>query len=926
MHRSPIAIMNKTAIVWTFVACAGALAAQVPQEKQKPKPSEEIAGIVAVEEQERDLAKAEKLYREALAGKTLSVQARELATTRLAELLMRLGRRDDAKQVMATAVGDKGTVVTLDDITGQAEQDRAREAALREKARELVRKAIEGPGQQSVSQLFGINGPTAEQLLWIGEPAVPEVIAYLETIPEADRFIADTVSGLAAFVWRTGGAKAAAFMRQAKEQEKLRPLVSRAACAATAPEMIAVAVEYLKLPDPELAVAVLDSSSWGRPLGTRLDASLLIDVMGKGSVPQRLWLLGWSARINFDTSVMPQLLDVVRAALTSTEPALGAAAQQFLVNDRFKNDKDVIELLLEWLPSPLLGGRSPSTPNERLALDVERAQRWMAKIDTCVQALGPYRNEPRFHWLSSIAWATNEVLGAEAVPRMLRWVDLGYPFGQGFQGKITPANAAEVWSRFDRISDPNDRGPFLAAFGEIDLPPSLFPAMRAKADEFVRKAPGWGSSFVLPMARTGNPDAAAWILAAWQRQPDNCDGPGALVVLGRRSQHEAVRAAMRTMAIALKPKPAPRLYLALLSMHDTEALAQMTKDVSMQVAARHPYANLEKERELTPLAYVLQDQPDPPHGFTEPELMAFAQTVSAWEGTVQGDSRALLIQPRRVPTNLVLALAERSQRNWLRVPANQVSGFRWVAIAAERIAAEEAMDGPLHRWMLGHLQHPGHATFAVEHLGERDVRHLRPQLDALIAGDDAAFAGLAFRVLLGRSEPLDFEALTRSKHEEVARSALDQAMNRGVLSIPAALQALGAWPDDRDSIARYCGAKVAVEAVPALLKLLQDPEPHVRERAAEALTRIRFFHEQQAHWERVTKGLDASPASAVEKLLLQSKPGAPKEQRLLAIPSLGTLGVPEALPFLIEWTTDADAAIAKAAKDAITQIHLNPRR
>ncbi len=69
-----------------------------------------------------------------------------------------------------------------------------------------------------------------------------------------------------------------------------------------------------------------------------------------------------------------------------------------------------------------------------------------------------------------------------------------------------------------------------------------------------------------------------------------------------------------------------------------------------------------------------------------------------------------------------------------------------------------------------------------------------------------------------------------------------------------------------------------------------------------------------------------APASAAEKLLLQGKPGAAKSQRLLAIQSLGVLGVPEALPFLIEWSQEKDAEVAAAASKSIREIHLNPRR
>ena len=64
----------------------------------------------------------------------------------------------------------------------------------------------------------------------------------------------------------------------------------------------------------------------------------------------------------------------------------------------------------------------------------------------------------------------------------------------------------------------------------------------------------------------------------------------------------------------------------------------------------------------------------------------------------------------------------------------------------------------------------------------------------------------------------------------------------------------------------------------------------------------------------------------MEKLLAQAKPTEPKPKRLLAITSLGALGKPEALPFLIEWTEDQDAEIANAARAAATQIHLAAKK
>jgi HEAT repeat protein len=116
------------------------------------------------------------------------------------------------------------------------------------------------------------------------------------------------------------------------------------------------------------------------------------------------------------------------------------------------------------------------------------------------------------------------------------------------------------------------------------------------------------------------------------------------------------------------------------------------------------------------------------------------------------------------------------------------------------------------------------------------------------------------------------------------------------------------------------------EAVPGLLALLRDPDGKIREAASAALQRIRFAHEQESLWTRAQNGIDARPEAALEKLLAQAKPTEPKPKRLLAIMSLGALGKPEALPFLIEWTEDQDAEIANAARAAATQIHLAAKK
>jgi HEAT repeat protein len=114
---------------------------------------------------------------------------------------------------------------------------------------------------------------------------------------------------------------------------------------------------------------------------------------------------------------------------------------------------------------------------------------------------------------------------------------------------------------------------------------------------------------------------------------------------------------------------------------------------------------------------------------------------------------------------------------------------------------------------------------------------------------------------------------------------------------------------------------LAADAVPALLAALPDQDDAVRKAATEALERIRFQSEQQAYWQDAKAGIQTSPQSAAAKLLRQAQPQEPKEQRLLAIPSLGVLGAAESLPYLIDWTKDADADVAAAARAAVAQIH-----
>lgn len=924
--------MNAHALVLSFAVLATVAATQTP--------AAELAAIVAVEEQERDLAKAEAMYREALAGKALSAEARTLANLRLGELLHRLGRTDDAKPFLAAG----GSTGAVSDLRRGSGQDAERDKALREKAHEVVKQVLEtnrgGVGPDTV--IHGLSKDEADQLLWLGQAAVPEAIAALEGLAVANGFDPRTIQGLGAFLWRVGGRQGADFLGRARDIPRLAPYLAHTACSLRNDEMELVAIDYLRHANEELAIAVLDGTAWGAPLATRLDHATIIDVLGRGAVAKRERLLRLAPVIRLEPAAIPAFVAVIRAALASSEPRLGAAAQQVIGLSQIAGSTAGTELLFEVLPQ-LPPGLDYQEPNHMPEQKTERtswrgryaataAARQVTKLDTCIRALGKVTDpdDKKVRWLERRILEVGNALDASAVPLLLAWWDLGYSFDAWvWGGKVTTENAAELFTRFSRVRD-SARNTFLACFEDIELPASMFAALRDQADALGAK---WNERLGKLMPRTGNADAATWIRTAMQTDPKEAWTYWALLELGRRNRQEAVRAAMRE-SIETVPQENPdlraALLLALLAMGDEPALQLAIANVVKSAPAPHPYAPVApgktepRHDPITPLAYLLQREPQPPHGIPVDKIIGLLPAIAempsrAWSSVSVRDTNLL-----RVPDEVLVAgVAAGVGGTW--GPRNEHDhGWTWNRALAWRIAKEPA-DGPLHRWFDEALRTRSPGFQVLLDFNGDELARVRPQLDALIAGDDADLAQAIVERLESQNQPVDFVALLGTKHQGLRTLALHRAADAGTLPVGEALRALNEGYQ-RDELVRYLGARVAVEAIPTLLGLLKDPEEQLRTRAAEALTRIRFFHEQQAHWDRVAKGLDASPASAAEKLLLQAKPGAPKEQRLLAIQSLGTLGVPEALPFLIEWTQDADATVQQAAKAAITQIHLHPRK
>ncbi|MBK8980416.1 MAG: HEAT repeat domain-containing protein [Planctomycetes bacterium] len=109
--------------------------------------------------------------------------------------------------------------------------------------------------------------------------------------------------------------------------------------------------------------------------------------------------------------------------------------------------------------------------------------------------------------------------------------------------------------------------------------------------------------------------------------------------------------------------------------------------------------------------------------------------------------------------------------------------------------------------------------------------------------------------------------------------------------------------------------------VEPLLELLRDPDDGVRSDARETLEAIRYYLEERERFGRLLREDGFGTDSAAEALLQQARAGGEPRIRLAAIRSLGTLGVPETLPFLIRLMQDVDPDIAAAAATAVDRIN-----
>lgn len=948
-------LLSRTCLAVAFAAVALAPLGRAQTQKT---PESELYAVIAVEEQQGDLARAEALYRLALSDGKLSTAARQLARQRLERLLQRLGRdtttlRQENESVVSAVLDPKArqeaaakTRALLDARTGlrqgdglrvEGEQVAAGEpyedlaTALQDPARlaELRRKAGELLDLRADKRLQDVE---LRGLEWLGEPVVPEILARL---PNRQGVFAQQLVQL---LWRIGGEQAAEYLRKLANEPATPTWIVDQAWTLRRPEMMAVAEAFLAHPNFQVVTTLLTSGPtvqealWGR-----VSVDALLSMAERGDAERRAFVITRFASRIMTPADATRAVALLKQALAATDPTLGALAQQQLGQPFLHQCVAGIELVAAQ-PDLHLSARPQGARWPLDAYDAEGqlrpdvAARLWPQLLACAQRQPPQSLPAEWacRWLALLA---NEA-GIGKVADLLPLIRSGNHLWDAVAARLQRDDIAPTLETIRNLPEADRRIPtdVLRKLVALGVPEdamihvlALAPAPKDTAEGFRRNHQSVALWMDL-LASTDHPAAWTILLATrefCEQQELSFQAPVlGMVRMAQRHPSEERRAVLRRIAEDLRAsgRSPTYVFLPLLMLGDEATLALLD---GRESAEPHPLAPAEDQTRHTPLGYLFSASAKPPaHAFSTAQLTVLLERLGN-DHAGFGLSQLTPHLADDIRDEHVRLLAAQVLRSY---SMNNNKMSTWCDVALERARSQNGQNG-WAEWLESALEVPAQRYHLLDAMTKEELLARLPALRRWAAGGN--HAGSALDALLRAGEPVDVAAAIGSEDPTVRRWAFQRVV-QGKAEVPPA--AMVPFLDKQSSnwtrleAAKYFGQNLATEAVPGLIALLRDEAPTVREAAEQALTRIRFYHEQQSHWDRVLRGLDASPASAMEKLLLQARPDAPKAQRLLAIASLGSLGKAEALPFLIDWSNETDAEIATAAKAAITRIHLEPRR
>lgn len=661
------------------------------------------------------------------------------------------------------------------------------------------------------------------------------------------------------------------------------------------------------------------------------------------------------------TQLAANVVDLARAALRHGDPRLARGGGLLLAQFATFGPpaaRRVFLAVAEQLP-PSIGARAPDAT---VALDDED----VLAMGAAAGRLGGMFDGPR-HWnarqfVGHLLVMHEPRWGSAAVPAVTRMLELYYTSNQPHDGANVVQHAVRVAADEDlpRLVNalPRTRSAeaALRSLAERKPPTALFATLRdllaASLDGQVTWQRGDDSSRPRPVEEllmqaihaTASPETPAWLAAQAEQRPELTSWfAGWLASECYGADSPTARAGMRRLLVAppsplggVQPADRANLFAALARVGDAEAIPLFVRAYELGLAAEQPHGRMARG-----IGFLCDRRGGvAPHGF------APAQLADAWQRLLAAHPDEVLrelagepaplhgkplpgtaAQPDHVPLAALPVVLTTVPAHAPRLhPATRERLLSWLgdsldAVTPDAMAAQPALRDAVRAWLRGEAATKELVLWLVQKLPEATVREFASEGLALLQRGDLEVAP----ALIAAGVPLavaDWRALLAADRR-AARNALATLPEELGAALRPQVEATLAHADAGTRMAAVSAVRrlYGASAVASLLPLANDANESVRKLAGETLDQLRVEHERRTFWNDAQTGIDTSPAGAATKLVAQARPGEAKEQRLLAIGSLAVLGAAEPLPYLIEWTKDADAEIAAAARAAIARIH-----
>jgi HEAT repeat protein len=876
------------------------------------------------EKSENDLPRAIAILEGIYADRTATPKLRVEVGRRLTDLLRRAGRDAEASHI-ARAIADLAVEHGIADPPSGAGQD----PALRRQIEQLIETVSTTGDAGSIGRLA-----------WIGERA----LSQLETACRKENQVA-RLSNLLAVVVAIGGERAEAMLARACADED--PLRRRAVALAFAsaraqalgvrirPSVLGVLAEDR---DPEVRADALRNGLFGT-----IEAYLInlrdVDPRVRAAVLDA----GFPAHGGFAEDIATKGAAIVELAETiADDAAIATFGHSLLGCDWFRRTSPTIQATcwlalarsIEFVAHPELVGFPPDSLAERLCVTVEGARshsigqrNWDALTTITRTITASWTGKSLPHWL-----------------RLLKAGMVGDP--DVFERNATPADRHRLLAETDifamvggQAEHPANRVA-RAALG--DLPDDAFETLQSilkriveapSESKFSKTASSWSYGILRRMASFESPAAIAWSEATLLNPASAGLVPGLYQpVMGttapagvwdavESSDSEPIRRLRNKIMVTEGDNLAilrNLAFLAALRTADRDALAHFPRAYELGLDSRSG------QRGISIVSSLSVTDVDADFVLAALEACVAAGNANAWEDA----QRSLHWLMNQLPARPVVPVLLQHVR---RVEPSSARADWFERLARACVTPTRESDGKrlgeVFAIWLGDSE-PYVLQHGLRQLGmlpEPWPQPVRQLVESLVSSEVGEVRARAVQVLCRTTPAVATEQLLtwlRSEDRQIANSAANVLMARDpVAAVDHLMPHL-----EQKRLSPSLGQSLAIRTmdtrlVPMLLRDLRSDNPEYRTAARAALDAIEYYTQQERRWQKLVAAGGVEAKDPAEALLHQARE-AKGELRLLAIESLGTLGKPEVLPFLIDMLgTETDDTVKVQLRASITRIN-----